>query len=128
MRWESLRELRTNAGHPDRRSNTGWSPVTDVCETATAFIVVAELPGVSRDEVDVSATAESLTIRGTRRGPGCEPAHYVRLERGHGRFARHFSFGTRVDVSGVQADFADGVLTITLPKASAASGRRVDVE
>jgi HSP20 family protein len=127
MRWESLREMRTHAGQRDRRSDTGWSPIADVCETTDSFVVVAELPGVEKDAVDVSATADSLTISGLRAGPGCEPAQYVRLERGHGRFSRHFSFGTRLDVDGVQAEFADGVLTVTLPKASDARGRRVDV-
>jgi HSP20 family protein len=128
MRWENLRELRTHAGQRDRRSNTGWSPVADVCETDVAFVVVAELPGVVKGEVEVSATPDSLTIHGVRCEPDCEPAHYVRLERGHGRFARHFSFAARLDVDGVQADFADGVLTVTLPKAVEDRGRRVDVE
>lgn len=128
MRWESLREMRSRAGHTDHRHSTGWSPPADVCETDDSYIVVAELPGVSKDDVDVSATPESLTIRGERCGAGCEPAQYVRIERGHGRFARQFSFATRLDVSGVSAEFVDGILTVTLPKASEARGRRVDVE
>ena len=128
MRWESLREMRSRAGHADPRSSTGWSPVADVCESDDRFVVVVELPGVAREDVDVSATHDALTIRGERGGPGCEPAQYVRLERGHGRFARHFSFATRLDVTGVSADFADGVLTVTLPKATDTRARRVDVE
>lgn len=120
--------MRTRAGHADHRSTADWSPEADVCETDDNFIVVAELPGVERDDFDVSATAESVTIRGTRSGPGCEPAQYVRIERGHGRFLRQFSFATRVDVEGVTADFLDGVLTVTLPKDRSNRGRRVDVE
>lgn len=128
MRWESLREMRSRAGHADHRSSTGWTPAADVCETDDRFVVVVELPGVAREDVDVSATHDSLTIRGQRSGPGCEPAQYVRVERGHGHFARQFSFATPLDVTGVSADFLDGVLTVTLPKVAHARSRRVDVE
>lgn len=119
--------MRSRAGHADHRSSTGWSPAADVCETDTNFVVVVELPGMARDDFDVTATTDSLTIRGRRCGPGCEPAQYVRLERGHGSFARQFSFGASLDVSGMTAQFADGILTVTLPKAHGAGGRRVDV-
>lgn len=128
MRWESLREMRSRAGHADHRSSTGWSPAADVCETDDGFVVVVELPGMARDEFDVTATAESLTIRGRRCGPGCEPAQYVRLERAHGSFARQFSFAAPLDVAGMTASYADGILTVTLPKAVRTRGRRVDVE
>lgn len=127
MRWESLRELRSRAGQADRRGDVGWTPAADVAETDASFVVVAELPGVQRANVDVAATEDSLTIRGHRSGPGCEPACYVRLERGHGAFVRRFSFQSRIEVDAVQADFRDGILTITLPKASEARGRRVEV-
>ena len=117
MRWESLREYRTRAGQADRRGDSGWTPPADVSETEDSFIVVAELPGVRPADVDVAATHDTVTIRGYRPDPGCEPACYVRLERGHGPFVRRFTFPSRLDVEGVQADFADGILTVTLPKA-----------
>jgi HSP20 family protein len=127
MRWESLREYHTRAGQADRRGDSGWTPAADVSETESSFIVAVELPGVRRADVDVAATHETLTIRGHRPDPGCEPACYVRLERGHGPFVRRFTFPSRLDVGGVQADFADGILTVTLPKAPEARSRRVEV-
>lgn len=127
MRWESLREYRSRAGHVHRRGDSGWTPAADVSETDDCYIVVAELPGVRRADVDVAATQDSLTIRGFRPDPGCAPAGYVRLERGHGPFVRRFSFADRLAVDGVQADFKDGILTITLPKAVESRGRRVEV-
>ena len=127
MRWESLREYRSRAGQSDRRGDSGWTPPADVSETEEAFIVVAELPGVRRDGVDVAATHDTLTIRGHRPDPGCEATCYVRLERGHGQFVRRFTFPGPLDVDQVQADMKDGILTVTLPKASAARGRRVEV-
>ena len=119
MRWESLREYRTRAGQADRRGDSGWTPAADVSETEASFIVAIELPGIRRDDVDVAATHESLTIRGHRPDPGCE--------RGHGSFVRRFTFPSRLDVDAVQADFADGILTVTLPKAPESRGRRVEV-
>ena len=127
MRWESLREYRTRAGQADRRGDSGWTPPADVSETEDSFIVVAELPGVRRADVDVAATHDTLTIRGYRPDPGCQPACYVRLERGHGQFVRRFTFSGALAVDAVQADFKDGILTVTLPKAPDARGRRVEV-
>ena len=127
MRWESLREYRTRAGQADRRGDSGWTPPADVSETEDSFIVVAELPGVRRADVDVKATHDTVTIRGFRPDPGCEPACYVRLERGHGQFVRRFTFPGPLAVDAVQADFKDGILTVTLPKAVEARGRRVEV-
>ena len=127
MRWESLREYRTRASQGDRRGDSGWTPPADVSETEDSFIVVAELPGVRRGDVDVAATHDTLTIRGHRPNPGGEPAAYVRLERGHGQFVRRFTFPGPLAVDAVQADFRDGILTVTLPKAPEARGRRVEV-
>lgn len=128
MRWESLREMRSRAGHADHRSSTGWSPPADVCETDDRFTVVVELPGMARDDFDVTATATTLSIRGKRCGPGCEPAQYVRIERGHGSFVRQFSFARHLAVGEMTATFEDGVLTVVLPKSAGPGGRRVDVE
>jgi HSP20 family protein len=127
MRWESLREYRSRAGQADRRGDSGWTPPADVSETEDSFVVVAELPGVRRSDVDVSATHDTLTIRGHRPDPGCEASCYVRLERGHGQFVRRFTFPGRLEVDQVQADFKDGILTVTLPKSTGARGRRVEV-
>ena len=127
MRWESLREYRTRAGQADRRGDSGWTPAADVSETEDSFVVVAELPGVRRSDVDVAATHDTLTIRGHRPDPGCQPDCYVRLERGHGQFVRRFTFPGALAVDAVEADFSNGILTVTLPKAALARGRRVEV-
>jgi HSP20 family protein len=127
MRWESLRAYPPRAAPAERRGYPGWTPAADVSETESSFIVAIELPGVGQADVDVATTHETLTIRGHRPDPGCEPACYVRLERGHGPFVRRFTFPSRLDVEGVQADFADGLLTVTLPKAPEARSRRVEV-
>jgi HSP20 family protein len=104
----------------------GWAPAVDLCETADAFIVTAELPGISRDQVHIEVHDGRLTIHGRRdaRVP-CEQYHQV--ERGHGEFARSFALPQTVDAERISADLRDGVLTISVPKSPERGPRRVDV-
>ena len=124
-RWDPYRDLirleRLASSGPQ-----GWAPAVDLCETATAFILTAELPGLTRDQVKIEVFDGRLTLHGRRdaRIP-CERYHQV--ERGHGEFHRSFILPQPVDVEGIVADLADGVLTITVPKTPAAGPRRVSV-
>jgi HSP20 family protein len=97
-----------------------------LCETANAFIVTAELPGIARDQVRIDVTDGRITLQGRRdaRVP-CEQYHQV--ERGHGEFSRSFALPPTVDPEHIGADLRDGVLTITVPKSSDRGPRRVDV-
>ena len=98
----------------------------DLCETSDAFIVTAELPGLTREQVKIEVNDGRLTLQGRRdaRVP-CEQYHQV--ERGHGEFARTFPLPPTVDVTNIAADLRDGVLTITIPKSPDRGPRRVDV-
>ena len=128
MRWESLREYRTRAGQADRRGDSGWTPPADVSETEDSFIVVAELPGVRREDVDVAATHDTLTIRGYRPDPGLRTGRATCASSAvMASSSRRFTFPGPLAVDAVQADFKDGILTVTLPKAAEARGRRVEV-
>ncbi len=98
----------------------------DLCETGDAFIVTAELPGLTREQVNIQINDGRLTLQGRRdaRVP-CEQYHQV--ERGHGEFSRTFTLPQQVDVDHVVADLRDGLLTITIPKSPDKGPRRVDV-
>lgn len=98
----------------------------DLCETADALIVTAELPGLSRDQVRIEVQDGRIMLQGRRdaRVP-CEQYHQV--ERGHGEFSRSFALPASVDVEQISADLRDGVLTIVIPKAADHGPRRVDV-
>jgi HSP20 family protein len=104
----------------------GWAPAVDLCETADAFILTAELPGVTRDQVRIEVHDGRLTLQGRRdaRVP-CEQYHQV--ERGHGEFARSFALPPSVDAENIAADLRHGVLTIIVPKTAERGARRVDV-
>lgn len=98
----------------------------DLCETADAFIVTAELPGLGREQINIQVSEGRLTLQGRRdaRVP-CEQYHQV--ERGHGEFSRTFALPPTVDTERITADLRDGVLTITIPKSPEKGVRRVDV-
>jgi len=132
-RWDPLRDLlalHEQLGHLVGTDARGWTPPVDLYETPGEFVLTAELPGLSRDQIDIHAEDSRIVIRGAR---GSEPARdipceqYHRIERGHGRFSRAFSLPEPIDVDHVTADLKDGVLTLTIPKLRDRTARRIDV-
>jgi HSP20 family protein len=97
---------------------SGWLPPADVYETADRYIVTAELPGMDRRDIEIDARDEGLALRGRRLEPGVPSHAYLQIERGQGAFERRFMFADPIDVAQIAAEFCDGVLTITIPKAA----------
>jgi HSP20 family protein len=134
-RWDPLRDLlalHEQMGQLVGTDAPGWTPPVDLYETATAFVLTAELSGLTRDQIDIHAEEHRITIRGARGSAtasgaevSCEQFH--RVERGHGRFSRAFALPEAIEVDAVSAELKDGLLTVTMPKAAARGGRRVDV-
>jgi HSP20 family protein len=130
-RWDPLRDLLALHDHIGQLVGTdapGWTPPVDLFETAVAFVLTAELPGLSRDQIDIHAEESRITIRGERSSGQVSCEQYHRVERGHGRFSRAFVLPEPVDVEGVSADLKDGLLTVTIPKAGGRGARRISVE
>ncbi|MFL6279543.1 MAG: Hsp20/alpha crystallin family protein [Vicinamibacterales bacterium] len=121
--WQERLERLTDHG-PD-----SWTPPIDVYETEDRYVVAAEVPGLSREHVDLALEDSRLTIRGQRidRPGAADDVRFHQIERGHGSFARTFEFGSKIDIESVSADLTNGVLTITLPKASRAPARKIEV-
>jgi HSP20 family protein len=107
----------------------GWVPLADVYETPETFVVLLELPGLDRDDVEVGATANLLTVKRERRlsGPP-RPESFYRMERSYGSFARSFHFNEAIDTTGVTAHFQDGLLKLDLPKLQSRSDWRSRTE
>ena len=130
MPCDPLRDLRAWQERLERlaaQHGTAWAPPIDVYETEDRYVIAAEVPGLTREQIDLALQDNRLTIRGTRSGvPERDTRHFHQVERGHGSFQRTFEFADAVDQTGIAADLRDGVLTISLPK-SASPPRRIQV-
>lgn len=113
------RELKPNQA-------AAWAPTVDVYETAEAFVILAELPGVSEDDVDITVEGDEVRLRGERHLPEPRPESFERLERSYGPFARSFHFEQEVDPDRVMAEFKDGLLRLEVRKAHVPSARPRD--
>jgi HSP20 family protein len=113
-----------------RTSNlfSGWTPAIDMHETKDHFVVRVELPGMKREDIEVSLHEGSLSISGERkRESKHEGAEIYRAERFFGRFQRTISLPTPVQAEKVKAQYKDGVLAIELPKTEEAKPKHIDV-
>lgn len=112
--------LRSGVPGPDATGGSGslaggWSPTVDVLETDDAFLLHAEVPGVSRDDVDLTVEGRRLELSGRRR-PLPKDRNFARMERSYGRFRRAFELPAAIDADRIRAALDHGVLRVTLPK------------
>ena len=129
-RWDPLRDLlalHEQIGQLVGTDAPGWAPPVDLYENAGAFVLTAEVPGLTRDQIEIHAEESRIVIRGERVAGQVPCEQFHRVERGHGRFSRAFMLSEPVDVESVSADIKDGLLTVTLPKAGGRGARKIDV-
>jgi HSP20 family protein len=106
-----------------------WTPATDVYETEDKVVVTVELPGMKAEDVEVSVEDSTLTISGRREfSDEVKEEHYHRIERRHGSFSRAITLPPQVDTATVDAGFADGVLTVEVPKVEKATSRTIEIK
>ncbi|MBK9128936.1 MAG: Hsp20/alpha crystallin family protein [Phycisphaerales bacterium] len=112
---------------PVRRTRT-YVPAVDIVERSDEMLIVADVPGVSADGVEVSYERGELRLHARvadREPTGCE---WLLREFGVGDFVRSFRVGEGIDSSRIDAEIKDGVLTVRLPKAEAAKRRKITVK
>ncbi len=111
----------------ERTPKTTFRPAVDVLDAEDAYRIVADLPGASADSVNITYEDGELTLDAqvTHRTP--DGAELLRKEYGIGAFQRRFRVHGEIEPDAITASFADGVLTLTLPKASKSQRRRVPV-
>jgi HSP20 family protein len=108
---------------------SGWTPALDVHEDKDNIIVKAELPGMKKEDINISLHDGSLSISGERRSEEKhENAEVYRSERYVGRFQRTVGLPTPVATDKVKAQYKDGVLTVTLPKTEEAKPKQINVQ
>ncbi len=105
------------------------NPATDIIETEESFLIETEVPGFSMEQIDITLTGGELTISGNRAEETEEmvEAEHHRKERRSAQFRRSFTFPIALDSENVTAQLADGVLSITLPKAPELKPRKIEV-
>jgi HSP20 family protein len=109
-------------------SNRGWMPPVDIQETEEAYRLTAELPGLTRDDINITLENNVLRLSGERKlEKDVKKESYHRIERSYGAFSRSFTLPHLVSSEKVQAAFQDGVLTITVPKAEQARPRKIAI-
>ena len=144
IRWEPFRDIMTLRDRMDRLFGEGfgrgwpteeglttglWNPPVDVYETKDSIVLKADLPEVSKDEVDISIQGNVLSIRGQRkREQEVKEKDFYRMERSYGGFTRSFTLPGTVDADKIEASFSGGVLTVTLPKTEESKPKQIKVK
>jgi len=112
-----------------RRSEAGLAPRTNILESDKEYIIRMDLPGVKRDDLNIEIEGETLQISATRELGVEDGYRTLRSEMAEKvAFERSFDLGRTIDGDGIKAAFENGVLSVSLPKTSAALARRIEVE
>lgn len=125
LKARSKKEFQRGEG---TREGTYFKPAVDIYETDDQMMVVADLPGVRPDNVDVDLRDDMLTLTGAVDDGEWDDWDSLYTEYRTGHFTRQFRLGQHIDKSNISAEMNDGVLRVTLPKADSATPRKIDVK
>jgi HSP20 family protein len=106
---------------------SGWTPALDLYQNNDNVLAVVELPGMRKEEIEISLHDGNLTIAGERKAEASDGDKAERSERYVGKFRRSISLPVRVDPNKVSATYRDGILTVTLPKAEEVKAKQITV-
>ena len=139
-RWDPFRELITIRNTMDRLfdsalvgSPTTWQPAAwdlalDVAESEDEFTVKASIPDINPDDLEITFTNNTLTIKGeTKEEKDVEKAHYHLRERRYGSFARSITLPAGIETDKIQANYEVGVLKLRLPKAEEVKPKKIAI-
>ena len=142
VRWEPLRELTTLQNEMNRLFGTvldtpaqgngatmrRWMPAMDLVETGDSFVLRADLPGLSEEDVQIEVEERVLTISGERKAEHTDSKEgYHRVERAFGAFSRSLTLPEGVNAEAVTANFAKGVLEVRIPKPEERKPRKISI-
>lgn len=115
---------------PAEELNEGsWTPNVDIYETEQSYVLNAELPGLSKEEINIDVNDNTLTLKGEKKfEEKVEKENYVRVERSYGSFSRSFTLSDDVNAEAITASYNQGVLELTLPKKEEAKPKEIKVE
>lgn len=143
VRYDPFRDLRTLQEEVNRlfTGNMGrafedegvargsWSPNVDIYENKDHMVLEAELPGMKREDFDLSVENNVITLRGERHFTKKDDSdNYHRVERAYGSFTRSFTLPNTVSAESATAEYKNGVLRVTLPKREETKARRIEIK
>jgi HSP20 family protein len=141
VRWEPFRDMTTLRDAMDRMFEEGfWRPpmpfawgegslALDMYETEDHVVVKTAIPGMKVEDLDISVTGSTLTIRAeTTQEEEVKREHYLRRERRHGSYARSVTLPNGLETDKAEADYTDGILTLTFPKAEEIKPKMIKVK
>lgn len=106
-----------------------WLPAFDISENEKEYLVTAELPGMEVKDIDVTLSDGILTVKGEKKREHEEKGKdYHRIERRYGSFHRSFSIPGKIKTDGVDANYKDGILRLTLPKTEETETKKIEVK
>ncbi|MFL6528125.1 MAG: Hsp20/alpha crystallin family protein [Chthoniobacterales bacterium] len=106
---------------------SAWTPALDVYQNNDNVVAMIELAGMKKEDIEISLHDGMLTISGERKGETAQDDKAERSERFIGKFRRSITLPTRIDANKVSANYKDGILTVTLPKAEEAKPKQIQV-
>ena len=115
------------AGEPTKPERY-FVPAVDIYETDEAVHLLAEMPGVAKEGVEINLENDTLTIKGHKRGNGAPDERLLLREFETGHYQRRFTIAETIDQGKIVASMADGLLNLVLPKVEPAKPRRIEVQ
>ena len=143
VRYDPFRDLRTLQEEVNRLFSTNltrgfgeegigrgaWNPSVDIYENKDHIVLEAELPGMNREDFELSVENNVITLRGERQFEKKDDSdNYHRVERSYGSFTRSFTLPQTVSAEGATAEYSNGVLRVTLPKREETKARRIEIK
>src|SRR3954454_20204052 len=142
VRYDPFRDLRTLQEEVNRLftgsmprtfddegiARGAWNPSVDIYDNKEQIVLEAELPGMKREDFDLSVENNVITLRGQRQFEKKDDSdNYHRVERAYGSFTRSFTLPNTVSAEGANAEYKNGVLRVSLPKREETKARRIEV-
>ena len=135
VKWEPLNEIaylnnEINKIFNESFKSSVWSPAVDVVETKEDYRVKADLPGLKKEEIDISLNENILTIKGERKDLSevVENSLFSKREISYGQYQKQISLGIDVDSEKIKASYVDGVLELVIPKSEKTKLRKISIE
>lgn len=141
IKYDPFRELRTlqdemtrlfigavPRGNGEQMAHGAWIPSVDIFEDQERLVLEADLPGLNREDFDISVENNVITLKGERKfEKKVEGDNYHRVERSYGSFSRSFTLPQTVTAEGATAEFENGILRVSLPKREETKARKIEI-